>query len=142
MVQAPKTSSSVISVLEVFLQDPQMVRYGLELGAATGLASGTIPPVLARLEGVAWLESRWEDVEPSSVGRPRRRFCRLTAVGVGQARAALGVVAARREKLARRRRYHESSMPSCSTSPHRAGLGSPHPCWPRCHGCGGRFSRA
>ena len=95
-------SSSVMSVLEVFLEDPQAVRYGLELGACTGLASGTIHPVLARLEGAGWVESEWEEIDPSSVGRPRRRFYRLTVAGVEQASAALDVVAARRKRLARR----------------------------------------
>lgn len=95
-------SSSVISVLEVFLSDPKAVRYGLELGATTGLGSGTIHPVLARLEGAGWVESEWEEIDPSSAGRPRRRFYRLTAAGVEQASAALAVVAARRERLARR----------------------------------------
>lgn len=102
MVRTPKMSSSVISVLEVFLEAPGSVRYGLELGAATGLGSGTIHPVLARLEGAGWLHSEWEDADPSSVGRPRRRFYRLTAAGVEQAREALAVVAARRERMARR----------------------------------------
>lgn len=95
-------SSSVVSVLEVFLANPQAARYGLELGARTGLASGTIHPVLARLEGAGWVESEWEEIDPSSAGRPRRRFYRLTAAGLEQAGAALADVAARRERLARR----------------------------------------
>jgi DNA-binding PadR family transcriptional regulator len=98
----PKMSSSVVSVLEVFLTDPRAPRYGLELGAHTGLASGTIHPVLARLEGAGWVESEWESIDPSSAGRPRRRFYRLTTAGVEQASAALAEVAARRERLARR----------------------------------------
>lgn len=102
MVRTPKMSSSVVNVLEVFLENPKAVRYGLELGARTGLASGTIHPVLARLEGAGWLESEWEQIDPSSAGRPRRRFYRLTAAGLEQASAALADVAARRERLARR----------------------------------------
>ena len=27
-------------------------------------------PILARLEGVGWLTSRWEDIDPSVEGRP------------------------------------------------------------------------
>lgn len=95
-------SSSVMSVLELFLEEPQAIRYGLELGALTGLASGTIHPVLARLEGAGWVESEWEEIDPSSLGRPRRRLYRLTVAGAEQASAALDVVAARRQRLARR----------------------------------------
>jgi DNA-binding PadR family transcriptional regulator len=102
MVSTPKMSSSVMSVLGVFLENPQAVRNGLALGAWTGLASGTIHPVLARLEAAAWVESEWQEIDPSNAGRPRRRFYRLTAAGVEQASAALAVVAARRERLARR----------------------------------------
>ena len=89
-------------LLEVFLEDPQEVRYGLGLGASTGLASGTIHPVLARLELAGWVESQWEEIDPSCAGRPRRRFYRLTAAGAQRASAALDVVAAHRERLARR----------------------------------------
>ena len=41
-------SSSVMSVLGVFLEDPQAVRYGLEIGASTGLASASGIPALRR----------------------------------------------------------------------------------------------
>jgi len=34
-------------------------------------------PILARLEGVGWLESGWEDVDPTVVGRPALRYYRL-----------------------------------------------------------------
>ena len=61
----------------------------MEIGAAAGLPSGTVHPILARLEGVRWLQSRWEDIDPRVEGRPARRYYRLTADGVESARAAL-----------------------------------------------------
>ncbi len=36
-------------VLEALLADPQRERYGLEIGEAAGLRSGTVHPILARL---------------------------------------------------------------------------------------------
>jgi PadR family transcriptional regulator, regulatory protein PadR len=75
--------------------------YGLELVEATGLPPGTIYPIMARLEGAGWVTSRWEDIEPTAEGRPRRRYYRLTADGVAQARAALASSAARRQARAR-----------------------------------------
>ena len=63
--------------------------YGAQLGAQTHLPSGTVHPILARLEGLDWVESRWEDVDPATEGRPARRYYRLTAEGRAQARAAL-----------------------------------------------------
>ena len=76
-------------VLHALLGDPAGEFYGLEIGDAAGLASGTVHPILARLEGLRWVESRWEDVDPSSAGRPARRYYRLTASGADEARAAL-----------------------------------------------------
>ena len=76
-------------VLEALLDDPQAERYGLEIGEAAGLRSGTVHPILARLEGYGWLASRWEDIDASAEGRPARRYYVLTADGVQAARAAL-----------------------------------------------------
>ena len=76
-------------VLETLLADPRTERYGLEIGEAAGLRSGTVHPILARLEGYGWLSSRWEDIDASAEGRPARRYYLLTADGVQAARAAL-----------------------------------------------------
>jgi DNA-binding PadR family transcriptional regulator len=76
-------------VLRALLAEPTRERYGLEIGQAAGLPSGTIHPILARLEGVGWLESRWEQVDPREQGRPRRRYYRLCADGITHAIAAL-----------------------------------------------------
>jgi PadR family transcriptional regulator PadR len=54
---------------------------GAEVAKRTRLASGTLYPILIRLERVGWLESRWESADPTELGRPRRRFYRITAVG-------------------------------------------------------------
>lgn len=76
-------------VLQVFLADPEGERYGLELAVEAGLEPGTIYPILVAFEGVGWLSSREEDeVEAHAVGRPRRRYYRLTAAGVTAAQAA------------------------------------------------------
>jgi PadR family transcriptional regulator PadR len=66
--------------------------YGAELGGLTRLASGTVHPILARLEGLDWATSRWEDVDPRVEGRPPRRYYRLTTEGRDQALTALAKV--------------------------------------------------
>jgi PadR family transcriptional regulator, regulatory protein PadR len=76
-------------VLRALLEDPGAERYGLEICDAAGLPSGTIHPILARLERLRWVESRWEDVEPSEAGRPARRYYRLTTDGIEHARDGL-----------------------------------------------------
>jgi len=76
-------------VLHAFLRDPAQEMYGLEICAGAGLPSGTVHPILARLEGLRWLESRWEEIDPSQAGRPARRYYRLTTSGAEGAHEAL-----------------------------------------------------
>jgi PadR family transcriptional regulator, regulatory protein PadR len=85
----PRMTIPTQLVLRALLDDPARELYGVEVGAAAGLPSGTVHPILARLEGVRWLQSRWEDIDPRVEGRPARRYYRLTASGVESARAAL-----------------------------------------------------
>ncbi|MEV0313543.1 PadR family transcriptional regulator [Nonomuraea fuscirosea] len=73
--------------------------YGLEICAAAGLPSGTIHPILARLEGVGWLESRWEECDPHKQARPRRRYYHFTPEGIEHARTALAQANAKASKL-------------------------------------------
>ena len=90
------------AVLEVLLTDPDAVHYGLAIGAATALPSGTVHPILARLEGLAWVTSTWEDIDPTDAGRPRRRLYRLTDDGMVEARCAVASSHAKRASLAAR----------------------------------------
>jgi DNA-binding PadR family transcriptional regulator len=60
-------------------------RHGYDIARQTGLASGTLYPVLARLADRGLLEARWEDDPPE--GRPRRHLYRLTAAGAALAAA-------------------------------------------------------
>lgn len=76
-------------VLRTLLEHPARPMYGLEICQEAGLASGTIHPILARLEGHGWLTSTWEDIDPAKEGRPKRRYYMLSTEGVGQARHAL-----------------------------------------------------
>jgi len=79
-------------VLRVMLAEPTEEMYGLQIGQAAELPSGTIHPILARLEACGWLESRWEDIDPAKEGRPRRRYYRLSSEGAEHARIALARV--------------------------------------------------
>jgi PadR family transcriptional regulator PadR len=85
----PRMTIPTQLVLEALLTDPDRELYGIELGELAGLRSGTVHPILARLEGVGWLRSRWEDIDPRTEGRPARRYYRLTAEGARAAQTAL-----------------------------------------------------
>jgi PadR family transcriptional regulator PadR len=87
--RAPRMTIATQLVLGALLADPVRELYGLEIGEQTALPSGTIHPILARLEGLGWVESSWEDIDPRVEGRPQRRYYRLTATGAESARQAV-----------------------------------------------------
>ncbi|MBM7774906.1 DNA-binding PadR family transcriptional regulator [Actinokineospora baliensis] len=99
----PRMTLPTQLVLRELMADPTRERYGLELCAAAGLPSGTIHPILARLERVGWLRSSWEDVDPSAQGRPRRRYYRLDPNSIALVQAALTRAEASTAALARLR---------------------------------------
>lgn len=90
MKRVPRMTLQVQLVLRSMLQDPRSEHYGLQLCKETGLPGGTIYPIVARLEGLGWVTSSWEDPsEYIAEGRPPRRYYRLTDEGAEQARYAL-----------------------------------------------------
>ncbi|MEV3986095.1 helix-turn-helix transcriptional regulator [Nonomuraea sp. NPDC049758] len=99
MGSLPRMTMPTMLVLRALLEDPTRAMYGLEICAAAGLPSGTIHPILARLEGFGWLESNWEELDPREEGRPRRRYYRFTPDGAQLARQALDRSAAKRAAL-------------------------------------------
>jgi hypothetical protein len=89
MAAGPRLTWATLKVFKVLLEDPGGRHYGLEVGKATGLPSGSIYPLLMRFEQAGWLISDWEDVDPKAAGRPRRRLYQLTGAGAEVARRAL-----------------------------------------------------
>jgi DNA-binding PadR family transcriptional regulator len=89
MVSEPRMTLSTLRVLAVLLAEPTGEHYGLELCRAAELPGGTLYPILARLEGVGWLTSAWEDIDETAQGRRRRRYYRLTDSGAERARQVM-----------------------------------------------------
>ncbi len=84
-----RVTVAVAKVLGAFLEDPGADRYGLGLMRASGHPSGTLYPILARLQKAGWIEACWEDVDPARAGRPARKYYRLTGEGAAAARIEL-----------------------------------------------------
>lgn len=80
-----RISLQTLRVLEAFLENPADELAGADVQKRSGIASGTLYPILLRLESAGWFVSRWETVDPASVGRPRRRLYRLTPGGLTRA---------------------------------------------------------
>lgn len=95
-------STQTLSVLATLEADPAGWLHGYLIAKQTGLASGTLYPILIRLAERRLIEARWEDEQPA--GRPRRHLYRLTGDGLVAARAALAETAAERRRSAAGRR--------------------------------------
>jgi PadR family transcriptional regulator PadR len=85
----PRITGPTLKVVGALLSSGRVELSGAEIARATNLASGTLYPILFRLERAGWLESRWEEEEAKTLGRPRRRLYQVTALGARNARAAV-----------------------------------------------------
>jgi len=83
---------NMAKVLKVFLEDPARARYGFEIMRLTGLASGSLYPMLARLEEAGWFTRGKEDIDPHIEGRPARLHYTITGAAVTAARLQLAAL--------------------------------------------------
>ncbi len=100
MARTPNASRQTHQLLVTMLQQPRSWRHGYELAKETGLKSGTLYPLLMRLNDQGLLDSRWKD--PDLPGKPPRHMYRLTAGGLALARS---IEAEGEEGAARPRRF-------------------------------------
>ncbi len=87
----PKLTRTTLEVLDALISAGEEL-YGLKIAQATGMLTGTVYPILARLEQYGWVTSRWEADDPAGSPHdkgPRRKFYRLTPTGLQEARSAL-----------------------------------------------------
>jgi DNA-binding PadR family transcriptional regulator len=89
MGQDVRITLQTLQVLRFLLRDPVGEHYGLEISRGSGLPTGSIYPILTRLETAGWIISAWEEIDESKEGRRRRRYYWLTDYGAKRAQAAL-----------------------------------------------------
>lgn len=89
-----RVSPQTLHLLQALLARPGEWHHGYALSQSTGLASGTLYPILMRLEKAHWLETKWE--QPGKVGRPPRHLYRLKAEARAWAREELNDALARK----------------------------------------------
>lgn len=96
MTKPRRHSATTAAVLLALLDQPEDESYGYGLTARTGLLSGSLYPILARLEERGFVSSQWIS---TFAGRPPRRLYLLTELGRQEAervaQTELGVNAAR-----------------------------------------------
>lgn len=77
-------SAQTLAVLTALGTRPRSWQHGYDLARETGLKSGTLYPILIRLQERGLLDACWEEDQPA--GRPRRHLYRLTSEGLASAR--------------------------------------------------------
>ena len=80
MPRPSHTSPQTVRLFEALLAEPARWRYGYDLSRETGLASGTLYPILMRLSAQRLLDTDWEASDEP--GRPPRHTYRLTTDGI------------------------------------------------------------
>ncbi|WP_407528959.1 PadR family transcriptional regulator [Methylobacterium oryzisoli] len=90
------SSPQAALVFAALAEDAAGWQHGYDLSRRTGLASGTLYPLLMRLHEAGYLDARWE--EAAAPSRPPRHAYRLTATGAAFGRDLL----AKRDLLAER----------------------------------------
>lgn len=81
-----RKTHAAVKAAAVFHREPNNQHYGYEITRKSGVRSGVLYPVLARMVDSGWLSSRWEIPEDGS--RPRCYY-RLTDPGREQIAAYL-----------------------------------------------------
>lgn len=79
MARAPNISRQAALLLSTLLEKPAEWRHGYGISQIAGLKSGTLYPLLIRLEEQGFLESKWQETDRP--GGPPRHVYRLTANG-------------------------------------------------------------
>jgi PadR family transcriptional regulator PadR len=97
-----RMTHNALLVLRALAAEPDREMYGFEIMRAIALPSGTVYPLLDRVEAAGWAKTRAEDTTPQDEGRPRRKYYRITPEGAAAVNeemkreaarlAALGVI--------------------------------------------------
>ncbi|WP_343624360.1 PadR family transcriptional regulator [Roseateles puraquae] len=99
MARSRAFSPQALRALAVLADAGADWRHGYDITALSGLKSGTLYPLLMRLEAAGQLEARWE--ESPIAGRPPRHVYRLTDAGVALVNSMADALAEVRALLTR-----------------------------------------
>lgn len=86
MTRIRRASRQTVGVMVAIARRDGSWAYGYDIARETGLKSGSLYPILARLAELGWLAATWETV--AIPGRPARHLYRLTPAGTAALREA------------------------------------------------------
>lgn len=87
--RAPRITLQTLKTIALLLESDPHPLSGADIFNRTRMFSGTLYPILGRLEEAGWIKGEWEKIDPSKAGRPRRRLYTLTGTGRTRAKAEL-----------------------------------------------------
>jgi DNA-binding PadR family transcriptional regulator len=77
-----RISGKSLEILLFLSNSPHESFAGYPLSKTLGISSGTLYPLLIKLEEAGLLDSQWEDGDPQEIGRPRRRYYKINGQGI------------------------------------------------------------
>jgi PadR family transcriptional regulator, regulatory protein PadR len=78
----PRLTLNGLKILKIFAEgDLNAEHSGAEISKITGLGAGSLYPRLASFENTGWLKGRWEELNPTELKRPRRKYYSITGAG-------------------------------------------------------------
>jgi PadR family transcriptional regulator PadR len=117
-VRHRRISDETAAVLSTFLEEPARSHYGRGILRDTGIQSGSLYPILHRLEDRGLVTAAWEDIQEAlDEGRRPRRLYTLDQDHLEAARDLIAEWQLAREEPGRTRvRNGATGRPSVSTS--------------------------
>lgn len=78
-----RRTSQTLAVAAALMDHPNGRHWGYPLTKTSGVRSGVLYPILARMLNEGWLSDDWESVDTAVTDRrPPRRYYKLTVAGV------------------------------------------------------------
>ena len=78
----PDTRPLSLATVRVLVSIANGARYGFDIMDSSELPSGTVYPILSRLEKAGYIRGRWEPAETAQRDkRPTRRYYEISAAG-------------------------------------------------------------
>lgn len=91
-----RRTQTMLTVAETLLASRSRRFWGYDLCKASGIAPGSVYPMLAKFLNAGWIVDGREPAEDNSAGRPPRRYYTLTDDGVRALQVEVAAAAVQR----------------------------------------------